>query len=71
MSQHFPKRYSQFDGNVKVEPNLSNCATESAVIKIARVDRSTFAEKVDLTLDDKVKMLITYIVRNWKLFQLI
>ena len=47
MRQHFPKRYRQFDGNVKVEPNLSNCATESAVKKIVHVDRSKFAEKVD------------------------
>ena len=44
MSNYFPELHSHFDGNIKVELDLSNYATKST----NATDTSIFAEKVDL-----------------------
>ena len=50
MSHCFPKPYSRFGGDVKVELDLSNYATKCNAKKAAGVVTSTFAKKNSLYL---------------------
>ena len=38
MSQHFPKPYEAFSGNIKVKVDLSNYATKADIKNISHVD---------------------------------
>ena len=49
MSQHFPKPYEAFSGNIKVKVDLSNYATKADIKNILHVDTSSFALKTSLT----------------------
>ena len=68
MSHCFPKPYSRFGGDVKVELDLSNYATKCNAKKAAGVVTSTFAKKihyiclksdVDKLDIDKLKTVLT------------
>ena len=48
MSKYFPKTKS-WDGKVKVEWNLSNCAPKTDSRNASGIDASSFAKKVDFT----------------------
>ena len=48
MSQYFPKPYRSFEGNVKVELDLSSYATKAELKKTTGVDTSKLAAKFDL-----------------------
>ena len=48
MSQYFPKPYRSFEGNVKVELDLSSYATKAELKKATGVDTSKLAAKFDL-----------------------
>ena len=48
MSQHFPKPYEPFGGNVGVKVDLSNYATKIDIKNISHVDTSSFALKWNL-----------------------
>ena len=48
MSQHFPKRYEAFSGNIKVKVDLSNYATKADIKNILHVDTSNFSLKTNL-----------------------
>ena len=43
MSQHFPKPFKNFGGNINVKVDLSNYATEADIRNIWHVDTSSFA----------------------------
>ena len=47
MSQYFPKQYSGFEENVKVELNLSSYATKPEFKNATGVDTSKLAAKSD------------------------
>ena len=42
MSQHFPKEFRNFGGNVNLKVNLPNYATKSDMKNISHVDTSRF-----------------------------
>ena len=48
LSQYFLEPYSHFRRNVKVELNLSNCATKFELKEATRIDTSELAAKADL-----------------------
>ena len=48
MSQHFPKPYEPFGGNINVKIDLSNYATKADIKNILHVDTSSFALKTNL-----------------------
>ena len=43
MSQHFPKPYEPFNGDINVKVDLSNYATKAVIKNISHVDTSSFA----------------------------
>ena len=47
MSQCFPKPYRAFEGNVKVELDLSSYATKTDLTKATGIDTSKLAAKSD------------------------
>ena len=74
MSQHFPKPYETFGGDINVKVDSSNYATKTDIKNILHVDTSSFALKSNLVslktevdkLDiDKLKVLPTNL-RNFK-----
>ena len=48
MSQHFPKPYEPFGGDINVKVDLSNYATKADTKNISHVDTSSFAFKSNL-----------------------
>ena len=48
MSQHFPKPYESFSGDIIVQVDLSNYATKTDIKNISHVDNSSFALKTNL-----------------------
>ena len=48
MSQHFPKPYEPFGGDINVKVDLSNYATKADIKNISYVDASSFALKTNL-----------------------
>ena len=48
MSQHFPKPYEPFGGNINVKVNSSNYARKTDIKNISHVDTSRFALKKNL-----------------------
>ena len=48
MSQHFPKPYEPFGGDINVKVDLSNYATKADIKNISHVDTSSFALKSNL-----------------------
>ena len=48
MSEYFPKPYIHFQGNVKVELDLSNYATKAGLKGAVGADTSNLAAKADL-----------------------
>ena len=47
MSQHFPKPYEPFGGDINVKVDLSNYATKSDLKNATRIDTSKLAAKSD------------------------
>ena len=45
MSQHFPKPYEAFSGDINVKVDLSNYAIKVDIKNISHVDTSSFALK--------------------------
>ena len=45
MSQHFPKLFRSFAGNINAKVDLSNYATKADIKNISNVDTSSFALK--------------------------
>ena len=48
MSQHFPKPYEPFGGDINVKVDLPNYATKANIRNISHVDISNFALKTNL-----------------------
>ena len=48
INQYFPKPYEHFNGNVKLELGRSNCETKSNLKKVAGVDTTNSAAKLNL-----------------------
>ena len=48
MSQHFPKPFKSFGGNIKVKVGLSNYATKADLKNVMHVDTASFALKTNL-----------------------
>ena len=48
MSQHFPKPYEPFGGDINIKIDLSNYATKDHIKNITHVDTSSFALKTNL-----------------------
>ena len=48
MSQHFPKPYEPFGGDINIKVDLSNYATKTDIKNIAHVDTSSFGLKTNL-----------------------
>ena len=48
MSQHFPKPYEAFSGDINVKVDLSNYATKADIKNISHVDTSNFSLKTNL-----------------------
>ena len=48
MSQHFPKPYEPFGGDINVKVDLLNYATKADIKNIWHVDTSSFALKTNL-----------------------
>ena len=48
MSQHFPKPYEPFGGDINIKIDLSNYATKDHIKNITDVDTSSFALKTNL-----------------------
>ena len=48
MSQHFPKPYESFGGDINVKVDLSNYATKTDLKNVSHVDFSSFALKSNL-----------------------
>ena len=48
MSQYFPKPFRSFGGNINVEVDLSNYATETDLKNVTHLDTSGFALKTNL-----------------------
>ena len=48
MSQHFPKPFRNFGGNINVKVDLSNYATKTDLKNVTHVDTSSFAQKTNL-----------------------
>ena len=48
MSQHFPKLYEPFYGDINIKVDLSNYATETDMKNISHIDTSGFARKSNL-----------------------
>ena len=58
LSQHFPKLYEPFGGDINIEVDLSNYATKADLKNISNVDASSFALKSNLaSLKTKVDKL--------------
>ena len=58
MSQHFPKPFRSFGGNISVKVDLSNSATKTDLKNITHVDTLSFALKTNLAdLKTKVDQL--------------
>ena len=49
MSQHFPKPYEPFGGDINFKGDLSNYATKADIKDISHVDTSSFVLKTNLT----------------------
>ena len=48
MSQHSPKPYEPFRGDINVKVDLSNYATKAYIKNVSHVDTSSFALKTNL-----------------------
>ena len=48
MSQHFPKPFRSFGGNINVKVDLSNYATKTDLKNVTHVDTSRLALKTNL-----------------------
>ena len=48
MSQHFPKPYEPFGGDINVKVDLSNYVTKTDLKNVTLVDTSSFALKTNL-----------------------
>ena len=48
MSQHFPKPYEPFGGEINAKVDLSNYATKTDLKDVSHVDVSRFALKLNL-----------------------
>ena len=48
MSQHFPKTFRSFRGNINVKVDLSNYATKTDLKNVKHVDTSGFALRTNL-----------------------
>ena len=48
MSQHFPRPFRSFGGNINIKVDLSNYATKADIKNITHVDTSRFALKTNL-----------------------
>ena len=48
MSQHFPKPYEPFGGDINFKGDLSSYATKADIKDISHVDTSSFALKTNL-----------------------
>ena len=48
MSQHFPKPYESFGGDINVKVDLSNYAAKTDIKNISHIDTSSFALKTNL-----------------------
>ena len=48
MSQHFPKPYQPFSGDMNVKVDFSNYATKTDIKNILYIDTSSFALKSNL-----------------------
>ena len=48
MSQHFPKPFRSFGGNINVKVDLSNYATKTDLKNVTHVNTSSFALKTNL-----------------------
>ena len=48
MSQHFPKSFKSFGGNINVKVDLSNYQTKTVLKNVTQVDTSSFAVKTNL-----------------------
>ena len=48
MSQHFPKPFRSFGGNINVKVDLSNYATKTDLKNVTHVGTSSFALKTNL-----------------------
>ena len=48
MSHYFPKPFRSFGGNINVEVDLSNYATETDLKNVTHLDTSGFALKTNL-----------------------
>ena len=48
MSQHFPKPFKSFGGNIKVKVGLSNYAAKADLKNVMHVDTASFALKTNL-----------------------
>ena len=58
MSQHFPRPFRSFGGNINIKVDLSNYATKADIKNITHVDTSRFALKTNLaSLKTKVDKL--------------
>ena len=47
MSQHFPKRYEPFGGDINVKVDLSNYATTTDIKNISHISHSSFNSCID------------------------
>ena len=50
MSQHFPKPFKSFRGNINVKVDLSNYATKPDLKNVTHADTSSFALKTNLAI---------------------
>ena len=48
MSQHFPRPFRSFGGNINIKVDLSNYATKTDLTTVIHVDTSRFALKLNL-----------------------
>ena len=48
MSQHFPKPFRSFGGNINVKADLSNYATKTDLKNVTHVGTSSFSPKKNL-----------------------
>ena len=57
MSQHFPKPYETFGGDINVKVDLSNYATKSDNKNISHVDTLSFTLKTNLASLKSLKLI--------------